>query len=244
MKAYLITAALLVGTSSFALAADAIVEEVVVVDSAYNWSGVYVGAQAGWTWLNSDLFEFESPSDEIIDEGFTLNRSYDGFSGGAFVGYNHQFTNNVVLGAEADFTWTGIDESSLSDLDAGDGVEGDDFQRTSLDWYSTIRARLGYATGRFLPYVTGGVAFGKVAVEFGDLDSGVPDDDDFVSGSSTQVGWTIGGGLEYAFSENLVGRAEYLYVDLGDKTYGNADGDSVRFDTDLSAVRLGIAYKF
>lgn len=202
-----------------------------------------MGGTVGWAWVNSDLEEFESPSDEIIDEGYTLGRDYDGFAASAHVGYNHQFSNNVVLGVEADFVWADIDESSVSNLD-NDGVEGDDFQRTTVDWYSSIRARLGYAADRFMPYVTGGIGFGRVAVEFGDLDSGVPDLDDFISGSSTQVGWALGGGVEYAFTDQLIGRAEYLYLDLGDKTYVNTDGDNIRFDTKISTVRFGLSYKF
>jgi len=88
------------------------------------------------------------------------------------------------------------------------------------------------------------VAFGRVDVEIGDTDGGLPDDEDFVSGSSTQVGWVLGAGLDYAFTDKLVGRVEYLYMDLGDETYTNADGDSINFDTNVSTIRTGLSYRF
>jgi len=243
MNRLVFATAFLLGSGVAAFAAD-MVEEVVVVDTAYNWSGVYVGANVGWAWTDTDITELDTSSDGAIFPGFGTNFDADGVAIGAHAGYNYQFSNNVVLGGEADIVWTDADDSTFAEFDVGDGEPGDDFVSTSLDWYGTVRGRLGYASDRFLPYVTGGLAFGQVDVGIGDTDGGQPDDEDYVGGSSTQVGWVLGAGLDYAFTDKLIGRVEFLYMDLGDETYTNADGDSINFDTNVSTVRTGLSYRF
>ncbi|MDQ2634690.1 MAG: porin family protein, partial [Pseudomonadota bacterium] len=151
----------------------------------------------------------------------------DGWLGGIYVGYNYQFTNNVVLGVDADFAWTGADDSSpvtpVGSLD------------TELEWEGAVRARLGYAVERFLPYIAGGVAFGRLSGEgFDGGGTSVGSDDD------TSTGWTLGVGLEYAFTDNIIGRAEYRYTDFGDFDFI----DDISADLTTNDVRLGIAYKF
>ena len=81
----------------------------------------------------------------------------------------------------------------------------------SLDWFGTTRARLGWASGPTLTYVTGGLAYGEVSAQGSQISGGL------FSGSASQskVGWTIGGGVEYALNENLSLKAEYLYIDFG-----------------------------
>src|SRR5690606_34280780 len=144
--------------------------------------------------------------------------------GGIYVGYNYQFTNNVVLGVDADFAWTGADDSVT--------VAGIGALDTELDWEGAVRARLGYAVDRFLPYIAGGVAFGKLDGEVFDTTGA-----SLVSGDETNAGWTLGVGLEYAFTDNFIGRAEYRYTDFGDFDF--ADGTSA--DLTTNDVRLGIA---
>jgi outer membrane immunogenic protein len=161
---------------------------------------------------------------------FINNRVYDGVSTvnndstagllGGVVGYNYEFPNKFVLGLEGD---------------AG-GVLG--AKKTHINGYNDnsyfadVRARLGYAFAeRTLLYVAGGVAFG-------DVKSG------WVNGASytdDRVGWTIGAGVDYAFTNNLIGRVEYRYTDLGRAWTGNV---GVRTETDSSAVLVGLLYKF
>ncbi|MER9169401.1 outer membrane beta-barrel protein [Mesorhizobium australicum] len=91
---------------------------------------------------------------------------------------------------------------------------------------------------RFLPYIAGGVAFAKYDV------------DNTVGGTTSRMfdktvtGWTVGAGIDYAFTDNLIGRAEYRYTDFG--TARADEGVFDPFDADLSTneVRLGLAYKF
>jgi outer membrane immunogenic protein len=224
MKKLLLASTFLCAMSGYALAADAVVEAPpeVYVAPVFSWTGGYIGGQIGYLWGEGDA------SSPILG---TSEIEPDGWLGGVYVGYNYQFTNNVVLGIDADFAWTGADDSStifLAGVDNG-AVE------TELDWEGAVRARLGYAVDRFLPYVAGGVAFGKLDGEAFDTTGASVGSDD-----QTNTGWTIGVGLEYAFTDNIIGRAEYRYTDFGDFDFA----DDISSDLTTNDVRLGIAYKF
>lgn len=146
----------------------------------------------------------------------------DGFVGGAQLGYNHQI-NQMVLGLETDI--------SLSDMrgkQSGVGVPG---TRSSVPYFGTVRARAGVAFDRFMPYVTAGFAYGGLKVR----EPGVG------SSSATSVGYTVGGGIEYAFTNNITARVEGLYVDLADKS---VLGGTRRAGSEFGVVRAGVNYKF
>jgi outer membrane immunogenic protein len=230
MKKLLLSSALLCATSVYALAADAIVEAPaeVYVPPAFSWTGGYIGGQVGYLWGDGEI-----ASDDPAEPG-SADIGPDGWLGGIYVGYNYQMANNVVLGIDADFAWTGADDSSTA-FDAGVPVG---FVDSELDWEGAVRARLGYAVDRFLPYIAGGVAFGRLSI-------GVSDETDVFLGEDddTGVGWTIGAGVEYAFTDNLIGRAEYRYTDFGDFDF-TIDGTPLTGDLTTNDVRLGIAYKF
>jgi outer membrane immunogenic protein len=141
----------------------------------------------------------------------------DGFLGGLYAGYNFDLGNNVVLGIDGDITY--------NDLSKGIRVYNDDLEvgsfENKLRWSGAVRARAGYAFDRFLPYIAGGVAFGDVKI----------------------TGWTVGGGVDYAATDNLIVRLEYRYTDYGDKNI-DFGGLSVKNDFKTNEVRLGVAYKF
>ena len=112
---------------------------------------------------------------------------------------------------------------------------------TESDWLGTVRARAGYAWDRVLFYGTGGAAFGDLQAAAGALPFS----------SSTQVGWTAGGGVEYAFTPNLTAKVEYLYVDLGNQSCAAANcvsasgiGPVTTVSLTENIVRAGINYKF
>lgn len=173
----------------------------------FSWTGFYLGANAGYAWGSGDAY-----SDALgIDPS--------GWLGGGQIGFNYQFGNNVVIGAEADLQGSSISDSNY-------GIE------QKMDYFGTVRARLGYAFDTVLPYVTGGFAYGHTKVS--DSYTGFSD-------SNTATGWTLGGGVEYAFLPNWTARAEYLYVDLGDNYY-NAIGEKAGLTA--SVARLGLNYKF
>lgn len=250
---------LLLSTATGAYAADLSypVKAAPVIVPVFSWTGFYVGGNVGYSWAdidNTDNVFYTGPDGSPFTgnlvgpfPGPDSSASADSWIAGGQVGYNFQFSNNWVVGIEADFQWTGID---TSDAVLG-SVDGPLYESTgSLDWFGTVRARLGYGFDRLLVYGTGGFAYGKVK---GDVDvSSVVGPPLFASGSDDAVltGWTVGGGVEYALTDNWILRGEYLYVDLGDKTLNmqldGLSGDVVGAKVGLTqnVLRAGVSYKF
>ena len=104
----------------------------------------------------------------------------------------------------------------------------------SINQFGTIRGRIGYAWDRSLFYFTGGYAYGNT--EYCNNYAGA------YCVKNNQSGWTVGGGWEYAFTNNWTARAEYLYLDLGKKEFGAANLASV--NTTANVLRFGVNYKF
>jgi outer membrane immunogenic protein len=159
---------------------------------------------------------------------WTTPGSFDTSGGlvGGTIGYNYQM-NQVVLGIEGDADWADINGSVTSAV-CPLGC------KTSDSWLSTVRGRLGYAGDRFMPYVTGGLAVG-------DIKASVPG---LASTDTTNAGWTVGGGIEFAIAGHWTAKAEYLYVDLGNITVPvtGAPTQNVTFTSNL--FRGGINYRF
>jgi outer membrane immunogenic protein len=150
-----------------------------------------------------------------------------GLAGGT-VGYNWQ-AGKTVLGLEGDLDWSGLKGTANSTLCP--------FGCTTSDsWLSTVRGRIGYSFNRVMPYVTGGLAVGDIKAST----PGLP------GGSSTNAGWTVGGGLEFALPGNWTAKAEYLHVDLGQFDCGTNCGgtptDKVSSRADI--FRAGVNYRF
>ncbi|GGF88459.1 membrane protein [Azorhizobium oxalatiphilum] len=205
------------------------VKAVVPVVPVFSWTGFYIGGNVGYAWANNS-YDYTSPL------GFTTSYDVgggDGWVAGLQAGYNYQFANNVVLGIEADIDWTGVGGSN--GIFTGPLVGTNSVAGGELDYFGTIRARVGYAFDRWLPYVTGGAAWGKI-------DNGTFYGFD---NSSTNWGWTIGAGVEYAITNNLTAKLEYLYVDLDGNTLTNPFNlSTVSTSFDMSVVKAGVNWKF
>ncbi|TGR19401.1 MULTISPECIES: outer membrane protein [unclassified Mesorhizobium] len=223
MKTLLLASTLLVAVSGSAFAADALVSEPV----AYDWTGAYVGAQIGYGWGDVDSHDSE------IGSGFSDwadSWNSNGVLGGIHLGYNQAF-NSYVLGVEGDIEASGMSGSVDSDF-AGT-------IKTKIDVQGSLRARLGYAMGPALLYATGGLAVAHFRTNYDD--GGTTD-----STSNTKAGWTVGAGVEYAFSQKWTTRVEYRYTDFGTFTDNPATDSGYNYPTDVKtqAVRVGISYKF
>lgn len=198
--------------------------------TVYDWTGFYVGGHFGY----GDA-SFGPGTNLLPLQGGLLPHSATGFSGGYQLGYNRQLANRVMLGIEADATFTGpTDGPALAHSLAS--------FHTTIDYVGTVRGRIGYAFDRFMPYVTGGVAWGHTHINVNDGD-GVTS---LFPVGHYQAGWTAGLGLEYAVSGNWTAKAEYDYVDLSRKTYdlsGFGLG-SVNVDPRIHLFKLGLNYQF
>ncbi|MEX2127590.1 MAG: outer membrane protein [Xanthobacteraceae bacterium] len=181
----------------------------------FDWSGFYAGVHGGYGWGRSSFDYPGAPSGSFDADGWLL---------GGVVGVNYQ-AGQTVLGLEADLNWTDLSGSTAC-------VTG--ICQTTNSWLGTVRGRLGYAADRFMPYVTGGVAFG-------DVEANVPG---VGKASDTRVGWTAGVGAEYALSERMSWKTEYLYVDLGKFNCGAACAGPANVDFKAHIVRTGLNLRF
>lgn len=196
----------------------------------YDWTGFYVGGHFGYGDAN-----FGPGANPLPLQGAGLPHSPTGLIGGYQLGYNRQLSNRVVLGIEADSTFTSpIDAPAHQRLPAP--------FNTTIDYVGTVRGRVGYAFDRFMPFVTGGFAWGHTQVSVNDADGVTP----LFPVGHYQTGWTAGLGLEYAVSGNWTAKAEYDYVDLARRTYdlGGFGPGSVNVEPRLHLFKLGLNYQF
>lgn len=185
---------------------------------AYRWAGLYVGGNAGFVWGSSN---WAAP--DVSTGRFDLS----GFSLSGTVGYNYQL-DHIVVGVEGDFGWANTHGSTTTNCLAG--------CETKSDWLSTVRGRLGFGTGRFLPFVSGGVAFAGLTAN----SPGQP------GLSKVATGWVAGFGAEYALTENWSAKAEYIYIDFGNVSCGANCGIGIPVNVPLTEqqVRLGLTFRF
>jgi outer membrane immunogenic protein len=213
----LIIAATFALAASTVMAADAVYQVPQVETPLFSWTGFTVGVQGGYGWNNQDLGFSGAP--------FDFSADFDGGIFGGFVGYNYQLSNNWVVGIEGDF----------------EGNWGDDTQNAlnvkyGLDWQGSVRGRAGYAFDRALVYGTAGWAIGR----------GYAEDIGFGTEKQNFNGYTVGVGLDYAFTDMIFGRAEYRYTNFGDKDFAftGFGGTAVNSDLDQHAIRIGLGVKF
>ncbi len=205
-----------------------------VRDMPWSWRGFYGGVNAGYSSGGDDNVTLSGPGIGTAIGSLEPN----GWSGGGQIGYNAQF-QSLVFGIEAD----------LQSADIGDGISGPvpgtgyfAAASTNVDWFSTLRGRVGYAAGPALLYATGGFAFADVDTHV-NASNGV----NSVSFSNDEVktGYALGGGIEWAFLPNWSLKSEYLYVNLGDNDFTAPGGQfSTHTETDFHTVRAGLNYHF
>jgi outer membrane immunogenic protein len=231
-----------------------------------DWTGFYIGLNAGGAWASADPNTSAScvpalgfpmaylPCIDVplVGAAGTGSLSSSNFIGGGQVGYNWQ-SNNTVLGVELDFDSFHIRASRQgSHLYSGLGSGFTVTNSVSTDWLFTARGRLGWAFNTLLAYATGGLALTNLGTSNTFTDPAI---NQSWTTSTTKVGWTVGGGLEWALNRNWSVKAEYLYVKFASV---NASGflvsatpppgyaNAISTSTDLTAhiARAGVNYKF
>lgn len=195
----------------------------------YNWGGIYIGINGGYGFGDSN---WGAPAN-------TGSFDVDGGLAGGTLGANYQM-GQFVLGLEGDIDWADLKGSMTNTTTCMSCTA-----QTSSDWLGTVRGRAGFAIDRVLLYATGGVAFGDVKATFSNSFGSL-------STASTEWGWTAGAGVEFAITDNITAKVEYLYVDLQNGSLscsaavaacgGTAFTVPVSFDTSL--VRAGVNFKF
>jgi len=218
------------------------------VDPGYNWSGFYIGGNAGYSWGRAstdgsqtgtqNVSEFVAFSG-VLRPGFpvvtplaatplTGRANVNGFVGGGQAGYNWQ-RGTWLFGLEGDIQ--GSDEHGSADVCvvAGCAIGTGLFTANyKLDWFGTARGRIGFLpTDRVLLYATGGLAYGEVSATAPLIPSW----------GSTRAGWTVGAGAEAAIDQHWSVKLEYLYMD-----FGNFGGSSTTATN--VATQLGVPVRF
>jgi outer membrane immunogenic protein len=220
----------------------------------FAWAGLYVGLNAGGAFGATKLRSTPLPQPQFGILPFSQGLSPDGFIGGAQIGYSFQ-TGSLVYGLETDFQGASImDAPTLTGLPfASGGIIPSWTNRGTekLDWFGTVRARLGYAIGRTLLFATGGLIYGDVKSSSFTAYTPTLPFKYIGSSSGAQAGYTFGGGVEYAFTNNWTIRAEGLYFDMGNKSYTASPNVRdppfvVAHSADLKGriFRVGLNYKF
>lgn len=197
-----------------------------VYEQRSRWDGFYLGVNGGYAFGDTQNASFDIND----DRGSAGSLSLEGAFGGGQIGYNAVF-GRVLVGVEADLQGADIDDRSS---------RGGRFAAADVNYFGTVRGRLGFVADRALIYATGGYAYADV-----DIDMGVPGTR--LSGGDMLDGYAVGGGLEYALSDRWSMKAEYQYVDLESVTAVGFDGGdrfATKIDPDFHTVRLGLNYRF
>ena len=234
------------------------------------WQGAYFGFNAGYGANTMNRRDYSSYYPDGVYNSINDRAEY--FAGpavGLLAGYNEKITPNIVLGVETDGAWANVYNllTNINTSSARTGWEwvwnynppwssttspyvavSKSYQRTGLDALGTTRFRLGYTFGNFMPYLTGGVAYGLVTDEtrYG-----------YASSSSTyfitqpytenlnyklrfSAGWAAGAGAEYMVADNWSTKLEYLYTAIGDARFY---GGNTTFGTfGIHQARVGLNY--
>jgi outer membrane immunogenic protein len=227
--------------TQIAFAADmpvkAPVAPVAPVAIPYNWTGFYVGGHVGYLWGRTRVEE----DGEVTEPGAPT----DGVIGGVLAGYNWQ-NGALVLGLDGDFGWTnahGTGETSIVTTTTQAPNTYD------LNWTAHLRGRAGYAANNWLFFIAGGLAIADLNFHEGAITTTtttiiLPPILPPPTEGGKYYGWSIGGGVDYAFTRNLIGRIEYLYDNYGHKDYIGVTGDPYRVSLTGNTLRGALAWKF
>jgi outer membrane immunogenic protein len=221
-------------------------------DAFVQWAGFHIGASAGYSWGSRDIFATETAGGVPFFDGNFGSRNVQGWFGGVQAGYDWQ-VNHWVYGWEVDAQGGSIHGMSREIVSpyvtAGNSIT----LRTNecIDFFSTVRLRAGYEWGPMMAYVTGGLAVAQIDTRLSMKDTfGF---DARVKSESVQGGWAVGVGGEYRLAPNWSVKAEYVYMDFGDK-FTTAEqfrgrtpaGSSINTTSrlDYQVVRAGFNYRF
>ncbi|WP_208435179.1 outer membrane protein [Bartonella phoceensis] len=241
----------------------------IVAAPAFSWTGFYLGGQiggfSGKTSANYLADKATGKWDPVKKEYLP---KLSGFVGGIYTGSNIDIDNGFIIGIDTDIIWSG--QKDTRDIDSPKkGQTGkprvseettltnphDDHAAASTKtvqhtlkqkWSGATRVRVGFSADRFMPYVAGGVAYTQLRSIFSTKASDVPkgevDFSDWLHDEKkTMIGYTFGGGFDFAMTDSVIVRAEYRYSDFGKKKFIH---DKIEMSYKTNDFRVGVAYKF
>jgi high affinity Mn2+ porin len=197
------------------------------IQSIFDWTGLYIGAHAG--------FGRGSSSAVLTDPAAAATgNTFDGMIGGVQAGYNFQLRSGMLLGVEADFSFPNYltSNSVVSSLATMRSAVAEQW-----DYVATARGRVGYAAGPWLAYATGGIAWA------GERFLNTPAIGNDEKKLNTRLGWAAGAGVEYAFAPHWSVRLEYLYSRFGKADIGFPSTTHYASTLDFQSLRVGLNRK-
>jgi outer membrane immunogenic protein len=223
--------------------------------AAYNWTGFYVGLEAGGGWASSTTTIITATSTSSNPPGTVLpTHDYSGALGGFYGGYNYQF-GQFVVGIDGDYTWaglnsTGTDVGVVAPFDVG-------HYNANINWVATATGRVGYAGwDKWLFFAKGGWAWAGFEDTTNGQNAAGTVSTSLETSQNTRDGWTVGGGIELAVTANVIFKLEYDYVKFDTANFNNTTevfagvnkglvGQFARSATsDLNMFKGGLEYKF
>ncbi len=242
----------------------------IITAPQFSWTGFYLGGQIGnfsskikGSYLKDEDAGQWSP---IRKEDLP---KLSGFIGGIYTGYNIDIDNGFIIGIDTDLMWFNkkdtkdhnlpqeghIEESSSKSKVITVGTSNDEDHSASSDevvyhtlkqkWAGATRVRFGFSFDRLMPYVAGGVAYtqlNNIISNKSNTEKKASDPANWVHDEKkTMIGYTLGGGVDFAMTDNILLRAEYRYSDFGKKKFVQ---DKVEMGYKTNDFRVGVAYKF
>jgi outer membrane immunogenic protein len=215
--------------ASSAQAADLIIEEVPmvgVVEMGGDWDGAFVGVFGGYGWGDAD--HIPGGGGDGNDIGLS------GWLLGVDAGFNFTVGSGLVLGVVGDIAWADI--GGLTDDITVPGPGAYDEITHDIDWMGSLRGRVGFDGGSFMPYVTGGLA-----VAHGVRETFGPDDGPF---ENTHIGWTVGAGVEVMVTEDVSLDLLYRYSDYGAEVYNDGGATVPEVALTTHTIQAGLRWHF
>lgn len=211
----------------------------------YSWTGCFVGFNVGGASTSIRQSAVVPSVVSLPSSPYDFTGQEGSFTGGGQIGCNWQVYPKWVIGFESDIN--ALNANRNVTFGGENTIRGS--QTTSLRWVGTFRGRFGYVWDRLFLYGTGGIAFGKV-----DSSVSASDTPSVFAGSYSAVraGWAAGGGIEYAFTDKISGKVEYIHFDLGNANYTVSSppgaGSPASWITTARVygdiVRVGLNFKF
>lgn len=251
MKQFLLagTALFLSGAASAAdLPARMPAKAPIAASAPVSWTGCYIGAHAGAGWGHSDFSGGTGFS--VVPAGDTIGvDSGADFVGGGQVGCDYQFATNWVVGLAGDFSWANINGQTDDPFFGGKNPTIPLTLHSRTDFVASATGRLGYAWDHYLLYAKGGAAWSHNKYDVNNFACFI-----FTACNSnateTRLGWTAGGGFEWAFAPNWSALVEYDHYGFGTKSYTFVDPNNPTFPAvfdvkqNVDVVKVGLNYRF
>jgi outer membrane immunogenic protein len=191
------------------------------------WQGLYLGASVGYGWGESNHVYNRN------DNHGLATRDLDGVAASLTMGYNHMLAPNFLVGIEGDLGIMNLDDSDRVIFD------GHVWKTQYGGFWGTLRGRAGFVWDRALIYGTAGLAFMDIdEVGIGDADGQT------ATNQSFKTGWVVGGGVEYALTNNISAKIEYLHMDFGRHDGLSENQETYYFENKVDIIRTGLNFNF